>query len=157
MKKIILLTLAITFTLLLTAQENNTSGFTSEETAVKSVVDRFLTAAGNYEIDSMRVLFTENANIAGASLRNGEWFSYTIPLEDFFKTLQSETNPKKYTEPVSEYIIHISESMLAFVKADAEIVRNDTAVRNNYDYFTLIKKDGAWKILNGSYVSVPVD
>lgn len=27
----------------------------------------------------------------------------------------------------------------------------------NFDYFTLIKKDGSWKILNGSYVSVPIE
>ncbi len=29
--------------------------------------------------------------------------------------------------------------------------------KNNFDFFTLIKENGNWKILNGSYVSVPFE
>ncbi len=46
--------------------------------------------------------------------------------------------------------------MLAFVKADAVLIRNGTPQSNNFDYFTLIKEEGNWKILNGSYVSIPI-
>jgi hypothetical protein len=47
--------------------------------------------------------------------------------------------------------------MLAFVKADAVLSRSGKPQSNNYDYFTLIKENGKWKILNGSYVSIPID
>jgi hypothetical protein len=47
--------------------------------------------------------------------------------------------------------------MLAFVKADAILIKNGIPRRNNFDYFTLIKENGEWKILYGSYVSIPIE
>jgi len=46
--------------------------------------------------------------------------------------------------------------MLVFVKADAVLFRNEKPQSNNFDYFTLLKENGDWKILNGSYVSIPI-
>jgi ketosteroid isomerase-like protein len=128
----------------------------SEEVAVKTVVEAFLTAAGNYDIDAMPALFAEYANIGGVSFKNGSWTSYTMTVEQFMEVLKEEKNPAKYTEPVSKYTVHMTEDMLAFVKADATLYVAGVARTYNYDYFTLIKKDGAWRILNGSYVAVPV-
>ena len=76
---------------------------------------------------------------------------------EFLEILKSESNPTKYTEPVSKFTIHMENGMLAFVKADAILKVKGDPKANNFDYFTLIKEDGNWKILNGSYVSVPID
>jgi ketosteroid isomerase-like protein len=156
MKKITLLLFAFAISNLLLAQQNDSTNIAKEEMAVKNVVKQFLTAAGNYDIDAMPSLFTENANIAGASLKNEKWNTYNITLEEFMAMLRSRTNPTKYTEPVSKFIVHMSEGKLAFVKADATLIFEGKAQRHNFDYFTLIKENNIWKIVNGSYVSIPI-
>lgn len=138
------------------AQENFTDK-QKDETIIKEVVEDFMEAAGNYDFVGMEKLFADNANIGGASFRNGKWHSYTMTLEEFINVLKAETKPRKYKEPISKYTIHIDEGRLAFVKADASIVINGKAERTNFDYFTLIKLDEEWKILNGSYVSIPIE
>lgn len=129
----------------------------TDELAIKKVVEDFVTAAGDYNFDAMKSVFADNANIAGASFKDGSWHNYTMTLEEFINVLKKEKTPKKYTEPISKYTIHISEGQLAFVLADASILINGTPSRTNYYYFTLIKLDGDWKIINGSYVSIPVE
>jgi len=157
MKKIILLLFAFAFTHLLLAQQKASTDLATDEAAVKTVVKQFLTVAGNYDVDAMPALFTENANIGGASFKNGKWSTYTITIEEFMAMLKSETNPTKYTEPVSKFTIHITKSKLAFVKADATLIYEGKAQRHNFDYFTLIKENSGWKIINGSYVSIPIE
>ena len=157
MKKITLLIFAFICAHLLSAQQINTTEPTSDEAAVKAAVERFLIAAGNYDLDAIPAMFTENANIGGAVLRDGQWETFTTSLEEFLEVLKSQNNPEKYTEPVSEYTVHIAQGMLAFVKADATLLIDGIAKTYNFDYFTLIKEKGVWKILNGSYVAIPVD
>jgi ketosteroid isomerase-like protein len=142
---------------MISAQNNDLNELTSNEAAVKQVVEQFLLAAGNYDYDAMTTLFSKNANIGGVSFKNGKWKTYTITLDEFIELLKSESDPIKYTEPVSKFTVHISEGMLAFVKADAVLKRNGKAYTNNFDYFTLINENGDWKIVNGSYVAVPID
>jgi len=129
----------------------------SEKEAVKTLVEKFLTAAGNYDVDAMSHMFSENANISGASFANGKWTTFTMTIIEFLELLKSEINPTKYTEPVSKFTIHIEKGMLAFVKADATLIVNGKPQKNNFDYFTLINEEGNWKILNGSYVSVAIE
>ena len=156
MKKIIFLLFAFIISNLLFAQQNASTDLATQEEAVKAVVKKFLTAAGNYDIDAMPALFTENANIAGASFKNEKWNTYNVTLVEFMAMLRLETNPTKYTEPVSKFIVHMSEGKLAFVKADATLIFDGKAQRHNFDYFTLIKGTSGWKIVNGSYVSTPI-
>jgi len=150
MKKLLILYLVFASGIITMAQQN-------DELAVKEVVKEFITAAGDYDFEAMKHVFAENANIGGASLRNGTWHSYTMTLTEFIEMLKDEKNPDKYKEPISNYIIHISEGQLAFVMADAEIVINGIPKRTNFDYFTLIKLEEKWKIINGSYVSIPIE
>ena len=101
-------------------------------------------------------MFSDKANIYGASLRDGKWKTYIITIKEFMERLKSRSNPTKYTEPVSEFTVHMEMGMLAFVRADAIFTINGEPRNNNLDYFTLIKEDSKWKILNGSYVSVRI-
>jgi len=96
------------------------------------------------------------ANISGASLKNEKWNSYTMIIEEFITALKSNTNPKKYKEPVNNWIIHIDGGQLAFVRTDATLTMDCKQQNHNIDYFTLIKEREDWKILNGSYVSTPL-
>lgn len=130
----------------------------ADKDAVKHLIERFLVDIGNYNLDALPAMFSEHANIGGASYRNGEWNTFTMTFTDFLESLKqrSLTNPSKYTEPVTEFTIHIDGGMLAFVKADAILIKNGVTLSNNFDYFTLIKEQGEWKILSGSYVSIPL-
>ena len=128
-----------------------------EEKIIKSVIENFLISIGNYKIDSLATMFTDNANISGASLKNGIWRSYTMTIQEFLATLRSSPNPEKYREPVNHWTIHIDGGRLAFVRADATLFKDGKAQSHNIDYFTLLKEDGQWKILNGSYVSQPME
>ncbi len=157
MKKTILLLIALTTSLLASAQKAETTDLESDKIAVKTLVERFLIAAGNYDVKAMPEIFCEKANIGGATFKNGKWTTFTMTIGEYLELLKSVSNPTKYTEPVSKFTIHIEKGMLAFVKADAILKVNGKPKNNNFDYFTLIKEDGNWKILNGSYASVPIE
>lgn len=156
MKKAYIILIVLAFSYLASAQQTDTLDLESEKAAVINLVEQFLTAAGNYDLEAIPAMFSEKANIYGASLREGKWNTYTMTIQEFLDRLKSRDKPTKYTEPVSKYTVHMDKGMLAFVKADAILKVNGEAKTNNYDYFTVIKEDGKWKILNGSYVSVRI-
>lgn len=126
----------------------------AEKGALINLVEQFLTAIGNHDIEKVQTMLSDKANIYGASLRDGKWITITYTIQEFLERLKSYENPTKYTEPVSEFTVHMEMGRLAFVKADAIFTINGEPRNNNLDYFTLIKEDVNWKILNGSYVSV---
>jgi hypothetical protein len=157
MKKIFTLIIAFTICFFTSAQQTTQElDIESEKATVKNLVVQFLTAIGNYDIETVKTMFSDKANIYGASLRDGKWITNTYTIQEFLERLDSYNNPTKYTEPVSDFTVHMERGMLAFVRADAIFTINGEPRNNNLDYFTLIKEDGNWKILNGSYVSVRI-
>jgi hypothetical protein len=79
----------------------------------------------------------------------------TLTFEEWPASLRMRTTPSPYTEPVYAFTVHVDNGQLAFVRADATLMRDGQAPSHNIDYFTLIRHDGTWKILSGSYTSVP--
>lgn len=156
MNNIFSILIALSFSFLASAQQIDTLDVEAEKAAVIDLVEQFLTVAGNYDLEAMTALFSEKANISGASLRDGKWSTYTMTIQEFMERIKSDSNPTKYTEPVSNFTVHMEMGMLAFVKADAILTVNGEPKSNNFDYFTLIKENMKWKILNGSYVSVRI-
>jgi hypothetical protein len=148
--------IGLIFSFLASAQQTEALNMEYEKAAVKKLVEQFLTAVGNYDTDAIPKMFSDKANIYGASLRDGKWITNTYTIQEFLERLKSYDNPTKYTEPVSNFTVHMEMGMLAFVRADAIFTINGEAKNNNLDYFTLIKEDGHWKILNGSYVSLRI-
>ena len=73
MKKTFILLIAFTFSLLTSAQQTETTDLESDKTAVKTLIERFLVAAGSYDVEAMPEMFCEKANIGGAYLKNGKW------------------------------------------------------------------------------------
>ncbi|MBK5272155.1 MAG: nuclear transport factor 2 family protein, partial [Bacteroidia bacterium] len=107
-------------------------------------------------IEAIPAMFTSNANISGASFYNKKWNGFTMTIQEFIAGLKSRPDPKKYKEPVNNWIIHIEGGQLAFVRADATLTRDGKPQSHNIDYFTLVKDNLGWKILNGSYVATAI-
>jgi len=128
----------------------------AEEAAVKAVVERFLVAIGSHDLEALPPMFAPHASIGSIHLVDGAWRSKTYAFEDFYSILEAQTDPSPYREPVSHYAVHVERGGLAFVRADATLIRDDVARSRNIDYFTLIKEDGSWRFLSASYVATPI-
>jgi ketosteroid isomerase-like protein len=157
MKKIPLFLISSILTISLLAQDTDSTNQDLDKIAVKRIVESFLSAAGDHDIEAIPAMFTSKANISGASLKNEKWNSYRMTIQEFITALKSNSNPTKYIEPVDNWIIHIEGGQLAFVRADATLFRDGKPQSHNIDYFTLVKEGVGWKILNGSYVSTPIE
>ncbi len=126
------------------------------EAQVKEAVERFLTAAGDQDIDAMAAMFAPGASIASAVIREGRWVTSSLSVERWLATQRGRPASARYQEPVNHYTIHIDDGQLAFVRADATLIRDGQPRAHNIDYFTLIRnQQGDWKIVNGSYTSKP--
>lgn len=126
------------------------------EPEVKAVVMRFLAAAGANKVDAMAALFAPGASIASARLRDGKWVTAAQTAEAWLAAARSAPAGTRYTEPVHRFTVHVEDGQLAFVRAEATVMRDGRASSRNVDYFTLLRDaSGAWKIVNGSYTAQP--
>lgn len=77
-------------------------------------------------------------------------------LRSLLATLRATPARQPYEEPVAEFTVHVDDDRLAFVRADARVIRDGTVRSHNIDYFTLMRDAaGNWKFVNGSYTSKP--
>ena len=97
-----------------------------------------------------------NANIGTASLRDGSWVTSTATFDEWLESLRAGVPWTRFREPVSEFTIHVEDSRMAFVRADATVFVDDQARSHNVDYFMLVREDDAWKFLSASYVAKPI-
>jgi hypothetical protein len=127
-----------------------------DEDSAKALVESFLIAVGDGNLDALPGMFVSSANIGTASLRDGSWVTSTMTFDEWLAALRERKTWTRYREPVSEFTIHVEDSKMAFVRADATLFIDDQARSHNIDYFTLVREGGAWKFLSASYVSKPV-
>ncbi len=126
-----------------------------DESAVKEAVEAFLVALGNDELEKVKTMFLPNANIASISVSNGESNIFTVTAAGYISEREEKQN-RKFQEPVRKYTVNISQGMLAFVRADATVYYDGKASHHTNDFFILMKDNGVWKILSGSYTSQPL-
>jgi ketosteroid isomerase-like protein len=132
-------------------------GQVSPEAEVKAVVEHFLMAAGRQDLDALPAMFAPGASIASAHLRQGRWVTASQSFDAWLATLRAAPRVAPYQEPVNEFTVHIADGQLAFVRADAYVIREGRRRSHNIDYFTLIRDaKGEWKFVNGSYTTKPV-
>lgn len=137
------------------AQESAESAVEAE---VRAVVERFLDAVGRQDLDALSAMFAPGASIAAASLRDGRWVTRSQSFDDWLSGLRAAGPGTPYREPVNEFHVHVDDGQLAFVRADARLIRDGTVRSHNIDYFTLIRdSDGQWKFVNGSYKAKPAN
>ncbi len=129
----------------------------TSSTEVKATVERFLQAAGRGDLDAMAPMFAPGASIASAALRDGKWVTASHSFDAWLAALRAAPRGQPYQEPVTEFTVHLDNERLAFVRADAQVIRDGVVRSHNIDYFTLIRDStGAWKFVNGSYTTKPV-
>jgi hypothetical protein len=143
-------------TLLLIIGQSSALAQSEDEEAAKGLVESFLIAVGDGDLDALPDMFVSDANIGTASLRDGSWVASTMTIEEWLTSLRKRTTWTRFREPVSEFTIHVEDSRMAFVRADATVFVDDQASSHNIDYFTLVREDGAWKFLSASYVAKPI-
>ena len=123
---------------------------------MKAVVERFLKAVGERKLDDVATMFAPGASIGSASFRNGRWVTSSQSAEAWIGAQRSAPASANYEEPVNHYTVHIDDGQLAFVRADATLMRDGQARSSNVDYFTLLRNSkGEWKFVNGSYTAKP--
>ncbi len=128
----------------------------SDERAVRTAVEAFLTSVGSNDIEAVEEMVVPGASVGWASLSDGTWTTSTMSAEEWLASLRASVDPTVYTEPVMDWTIHIDGGHLGFVRADAVLFVGDEATRHNIDYFTLIKIDGDWRFLSLAYVGTPI-
>ncbi|MFN8582929.1 MAG: nuclear transport factor 2 family protein [Gemmatimonadaceae bacterium] len=128
----------------------------TSEAEVKAVVVRFLQAAGRGDLDAMVPMFAPGASIASAALRDGKWVTASRSFDAWLAAIRAAPAGQPYQEPVTEFTVHVDDERLAFVRADAKLIRDGVVRSHNIDYFTLIRDTtGVWKFVNGSYTTKP--
>lgn len=142
--------------LMLIIGPSGASAQSGDEAAVKQLVESFLTALGEGNLDVIPDMFVSDAVIGAARMNDGTWVSSTMSFGEWMSSLRARTTWNRFREPVSEYTIHIEDSMMAFVRADATLIRDGEVRSRNIDYFTLVREDGAWRFLSASYVATPI-
>lgn len=60
---------------------------TEDELAVKAMIEKFLTAAGNYDAAALRPLFLPNSNIGAHRFTDGQWIPFSITAEAWLESL----------------------------------------------------------------------
>jgi hypothetical protein len=143
-------------TLLLIIGQSSALAQSEDEEAAKGLVESFLIAVGDGDLDALPDMFVSDANIGTASLRDGSWVTSTMTLDQWLTSLRKRTTWTRFREPVSEFTIHVEDSRMAFVRADATVFVDDQARSHNIDYFMLVREDDAWKFLSASYVAKPI-
>lgn len=128
-----------------------------DEDAVKAVVQAFLDRLGAYDLEAVPELFAPNANIGAVSLRSGTWRSATYSLDEFIARVANSESKTPYSEPVQQWTVNVSNGNLAFVLADAQVLREGRLRSHNIDYFVLLRIDGEWKILSAAYTATPIE
>ena len=136
--------------------QSATAAESDDERAARTLVESFLTAVGDGNLDALPDMFVSDANIGTASLRAGTWITSTMTFDEWMASLRERTEWNRFSEPVSEYTIHVEDSVMAFVRADATLVMDGQPRSRNIDYFTLVRENGAWKFLSASYVARPI-
>ncbi len=129
--------------------------WSQDEEDVKATVDQFLIVAGNYDLVAMAEMMAHKASLAIARFKDGGWTTETMLMDDYFEAAKNSKN-RPYYEPLNNYIIHVTEGHLAFLKADGLLHAYGIPLKNNIDYFTLIKENGIWKFVNLSFTSTPI-
>ncbi len=90
------------------------------------------------------------ASIASAGLRDGRWVTTSQSAEAWLANQRSTPAGAQDEEPVSHDTVHVDDGQLAFVRAEATLMRDGQARSSNIDYFTLLRNGhGEWKLVNG--------
>lgn len=123
--------------------------------AVRRAVEQFLDDLGNRRLDKLPALFAPKATMVVVRQREGQWITTHQTFDEWLAGLKAQTPGTIFREPLTNVTVQVESGYLAFLRADFTVVVEGKVRSHGVDYFTLVKDGGAWKILNGSYTSLP--
>jgi hypothetical protein len=123
--------------------------------AVRNAVERFLSDAGNRELDKLPAHFTPKATLIVVRQRDGAWTPTYQTFEEYLAQLKTQKTVTKFREPLARVTVNVESGNLAMLRADFTIVIDDKIQSHGVDYFTLVKDAGTWKIASLAYTSIP--
>ncbi|NNJ73490.1 MAG: hypothetical protein HKP09_09940 [Enterobacterales bacterium] len=128
-----------------------------DKAQLKLTIEKFLEALGNDDTDAVRAMYLPHASVGFFRKADGKESVKTMSIEQYIEQRRSRVN-SKFTEPVQEYEINISQGKLAFVRANATIYDHKGEIPSHHtqDFFVLMNVDGVWKFLSASYTSSPL-
>ena len=127
----------------------------ADATAVRRAVEQFLDDLGNRRLERLPALFAPKATMVVVRQRDGQWTTTHQTFDEWLAGLKAQTPGTMFKEPLTNVTVHVESGRLAHLRADFTVVIEGQVRSHGVDYFTLVKEAGAWKILNGSYTSIP--
>jgi SnoaL-like domain len=128
----------------------------SDEKAIRSVVESFLTRLGDHKFETLDADFTPTAIIVVSRQRDGQWSNSYQTAEQWLAGRKKDPNPIAFREPITNVKITIDSDRIAYLRADFQVVRDGKALSSGVDQFTLVREPGGWKIAAVVYTSMPV-
>lgn len=156
---VILILLGAMSTQYATAQEQSAPSASeqmNDESEVKAVIEAFLVALGSDDKEALPGMFLPNANMGSIRMKDGKTSIFTSSVEEWLAERALKEN-KLFEEPVQEYTIEMTQGRLAFVRANTTLLYDGVPNHYAHDFFVLMKDDGQWKILSGSYTNLPLE
>ncbi|HSF17544.1 MAG TPA: serine hydrolase [Vicinamibacteria bacterium] len=126
-----------------------------ESTEVRRSVEHFLDLLGGLRHYALEQYFTPDANVTTARSTADGFVHRTVNAREWLEELREAPDYRPFREVLSNVEVRVEDSALAFVRADFEIVRDERVVSSGVDYFTLVRRDGTWKIASIAYTSIP--
>ncbi|HXV63590.1 MAG TPA: serine hydrolase [Vicinamibacteria bacterium] len=126
-----------------------------ESTEVRRSVEHFLDLLGGLRHYALEQYFTPDANVTTARSTRSGFVHRTVNLREWLEELREAPDTRPFREVLSNVEVRVESGTLAFVRADFEIVRDEGVVSSGVDYFTLVRRDGTWKIASIAYTSIP--
>lgn len=127
-----------------------------DKSDVKAVIEAFLVALGSNDVEALPDFFLPNANMGSIRVKDGDTSIYTNSVAQWLEG-RAEKENKLFEEPIQEFTVNITEGRLAFARANTILLYNGEASHIAHDFFILMKEDGQWKILSGSYTNLPLE
>ncbi len=127
----------------------------ADAAAVRRAVEQFLDDLGNRRLDKLPALFAPKATMVVVRQRDGQWTLTHQASDEWLASLKAQTPGTMFREPLTNVTVHVESGQLAHLRADFTVVVEGQVRSHGVDYFTLVKDAGAWKIVNGSYTSIP--
>jgi len=127
----------------------------ADAAAVRRAVEQFLDDLGNRRLEKLPALFAPKATMVVVRQRDGQWTTTHQTSDEWLAGLKAQTPGTIFKEPLTNVTVHVESGHLAHLRADFTVVIEGQVRSHGVDYFTLVKDAGAWKILNGSYTSIP--
>jgi imidazolonepropionase-like amidohydrolase len=135
---------------------------TTDQQAVRDVVERFLLHLGDHQFDAVAGDLTPKALVVVTRTRPAtgagpaEWTNSYQTGDEWIAAMKRNPNPVTFREPITNVKVTIDSNQLAYVRADFQIIRDNKPQSSGVDQFTLVREPSGWKIAVVAYTSIPV-